>query len=252
MCGRFSLFADDDELVSLFDIDLLEGENTPFVRSSWNVAPSQSIVTVMDRMRVVADSGQVVADAREPRAAGERYERRREARHITWGLMPSWAKPDFHPLINARAETITSKPSFRSAASKRRILVPANGSYEWQKNAAAPSGPKQPWWLSAGAGDPLMAFAGIADVRPVGDSWDATCAIITRPAPDAVGEIHDRVPVVVPADLWDAWLDPETTDKDAVDGLLAAIPAPTLVPRKVGRAVGNVRNNGPELLDPVD
>ena len=267
MCGRFSLFADDDELVSLFDIDLLLGEHSP----SWNEAPSQRIRVVMDRAvpEDPTDAAPAPVDAARtgggtpssmaavggnPAAPAHPSRIDRQLRLLEWGLVPSWAKPPLRPMINARAETLTTKPSFRSAAVRRRCLVPANGYFEWQ--AGVGSGGKQPWFLSEGEGDPVMAFAGIYEAwrDPDGgeDSpWLLTCAIITRSAPDALGEIHDRSPVVVPPGLWDAWLDPALTDRDRVDNLLRALPTPALVPRKVGRAVGNVRNDGPGLITPI-
>jgi Uncharacterized conserved protein len=271
MCGRFALFADDDELVSLFDVDLLLGEHAP----SFNVAPSQEVRVVMDRL--VDEDGRVIrtqasgrtdpgatgsgtaAAAAMPVGAGTdptdpaRVER--QLRLLRWGLVPSWAKTPERPIINARAETLTTKPSFRAAAARRRCLVPANGYFEWQSPA---SGPKQPWFLSAGQGDPVIALAGISEVWRVpdapadeGDSWLLTCAIVTRSAPDALGEIHDRMPVVVPPDRWDAWLDPRTTDPASIDGLLRGLPDPALVPRKVSRAVGNVRNDSEGLIEPA-
>lgn len=269
MCGRFTLFADDDELVSLFDIDLLLGEHIP----SWNEAPSQQVRVVMERevpdgVSPDEPTGPRPTDTRgtssppmqtvggNPLAAAYGTRIERQLRLLDWGLVPSWSKPPLRPMINARAETLTVKPSFRAAAARRRCLVPANGYFEWQAPAPGARG-KQPWFLSAGEGDPVVAFAGIYEAwrDPQGGPdapWLLTCAIITRSAPDALGEIHDRMPVVVPPQLWDAWLDPRATGRDQVDGILAAIPAPMLVPRRVGQAVGNVRNDGPELVEPID
>lgn len=263
MCGRFALFADDDELVSLFDVDLLLGEHSP----SFNVAPSQDVRVVMDRLvdeegRVIRaqasgrdDSGAVATDPGADPTDRARVER--QLRLLRWGLVPSWAKTPERPIINARAETLTTKPSFRAAAARRRCLVPANGYFEWQAPASG-NGPKQPWFLSEGEGDPVIALAGISEVWRVpdattdeGDPWLLTCAIVTRSAPDALGEIHDRMPVVVPPDRWDAWLDPRTTDPASIDGLLRGLPDPTLVPRKVSRTVGNVRNNSEDLIEPA-
>lgn len=273
MCGRFALFADDDELVSLFDVDLLLGEHGP----SFNVAPSQEVRVVMDRLvdedgHVIraqasgrtdsgtAGSGTVTAAA-TPTGAGadptDHARVERQLRLLRWGLVPSWAKTPGRPIINARAETLTTKPSFRAAAARRRCLVPANGYFEWQSPASG-SGSKQPWFLSAGEGDAVIALAGISEVWRVPDApadeggpWLLTCAIVTRSAPDALGEIHDRMPVVVPPDRWDAWLDPRTTDPASIDGLLRGLPDPALVPRKVSRAVGNVRNNSEGLIEPA-
>lgn len=272
MCGRFSLFADDDELVALFDIDLLLGENAP----SWNVAPSQPIRVVVERVvggAPASDQGQD-PDRNQDRNRdrdrntdkdrdGEAVPVQRQLRLFEWGLVPSWSKTPAHPIINARAETLTEKPSFRAAAARRRCLVPANGYFEWQTPESG--GPKQPWFLSAGPGDPVIAFAGIyeawrrpeaaerrGDTEHRADDWLLTCAIVTRSAPDALGEIHDRMPVVVPPRAFDSWLDPTLTERSQVDAMLHSMPAPDLVPRRVGRAVGNVRNDSPDLIAPID
>lgn len=265
MCGRFSLFADDDDLVALFDIDLLLGEHSP----SWNEAPSRRIRAVLER-EVPDNPGSagphgheggggtpssVAAVGGNPEVPAHATRVERQLRLLEWGLVPSWAKPPLRPMINARAETLTSKPSFRSAAARRRCLIPSNGYFEWQVRAGGDG--KQPWFLSRGEGDPVMAFAGIFEAwrDPTGGQeapWLLTCAIVTRSAPDALGQIHDRMPVVVPPDLWDAWLDPGLTERERVNELLTSIPAPALVPRRVGRAVGNVRNDGPDLIVPVD
>lgn len=243
MCGRFALFADDDELMSLFDIDVLEGEHAP----TWNQAPSQQIRVVM-----------------EPSARAVPV--RRKMRLLQWGLVPGWARTPLRPMINARAETLAEKPSFRAAAARRRCLVPANGYFEWQAPApGAGSRAKQPWFLSAGSGsgdegDPVLALAGIYDAwRAPGagqgpgssDGWLLTCAIVTRAATDALGVVHDRMPVVVPPALWDAWLDPAMTDLDQVSALLRSIPDPVLSPRRVGPAVGDARNDSPGLIAPL-
>lgn len=211
MCGRFVLFGNDDDMQDLFELDQLLGRTI----ASYNIAPTQPIRVIMEHYadRLV----RVMTDA-------------------TWGLVPSWAKPGFRPMINARAETVTEKPSFRGPVRHHRCLVPANGYYEWQG--------KQPWFLSADEGDPLMAFAGICD------SW--TCAILTRSAPDALGTIHDRTPLIVPKELWGAWLDPHLDRPDEVRSLIDAVPEPHLLPRRVGREVGSVKNNDPSLISPLE
>ncbi|MDO5034820.1 MAG: SOS response-associated peptidase [Actinomycetaceae bacterium] len=225
MCGRYGLWAPEDELARLFGVDFTMGD----VRETYNAAPGQSLPVVFDH-----DEGQGVL---------------RRIQTLKWGLVPSWAKSRSRPMINARAETLLEKPSFKAAARRRRCLVPANGYYEWQ---VEPGG-KQPWFLSAGAGDPVMGFAGIYEAwQGPRDEWLLTFAIVTRSAPDAVGHIHDRSPVVVPRELWGDWLDPQLERDSEIQHLLDAIPGPALTPRKVGKAVGNVRNNDPSLKDPVE
>lgn len=242
MCGRFSLFAGDDELVSAFDLDLLEGENTG---PRYNLAPSQDARVVLERIVEQPDADGVL-----------RSRVVRKGRYLQWGLVPSWAKDAKRPMINARAETVTEKPMFRAAALRRRCLVPANGYYEWQTSK---TGRKTPWFLSAGEGDPLMSFAGVyeawrdpavPEVDPAG-AWLLTFAILTRSAPDALGVIHDRTPVVVPPDLRGDWLDPALIDKAEVRALVDAIPAPDLRPRIVSPRVGNVRTDDPTLIEEI-
>ncbi len=223
------------DLVSAFNVDEAAG---PEVNPSWNVAPTQ-------RVRLVAD-----------RINHETGEMGRRLETVRWGLVPSWAKdPKMGGrMINARMETITEKPSFRTAASKRRALVPADGYYEWQKHE---DGTKTPTYLHPER-DELLAFAGLFEFWPDPslpdgheDKWLVTCTIITTTATDTLGHIHDRTPLIVPADLQRSWLDPTLTGKDEVRELLDSIPAPSLVPRIVGDEVGPVRNDGPHLIEPV-
>ncbi|MGO4383859.1 SOS response-associated peptidase [Specibacter sp. RAF43] len=235
MCGRFVMPRAGADLVSIYNA---AGATGPEVRPSWNVAPTQRISIVTERLIPGAD---------EPR---------RMIETSRWGLVPVWAKDTKGAarLINARSETVTEKPSFRSAASKRRGLVPAAGYYEWQ---VTPEG-KIPTYLHPEDADELLSFAGLYEFWPdpelpedQEDKWRMTVTIITRAAPDALGHIHDRTPVIVPADLHDEWLDPELTDKSDLRTLIDSIPDPHLVPTVVGTAVGNIRNNGPELIEPV-
>lgn len=169
--------------------------------------------------------------------------------------MPAWSKEPKKigaKLINARSETITSKPAFRRAAAHRRCLVPADGYYEWE---AVEDG-KQPYFLHFG--DQVLAMAGLYELwpDPAKDAddptrWLWTMTVLTTTATDAAGEIHDRSPVVLPAEMIDDWLNLELTDTGRVRDLLAAVPNPTLQPDPVSRKVNSVRNNGPELLQPV-
>jgi putative SOS response-associated peptidase YedK len=156
-------------------------------------------------------------------------------------------------MINARIETVTEKPAFKAAAARRRCLVPALGYYEWQKT----DGGKVPHFLHDPDGR-LLAMAGLyelwrdpalPDDDP--DRWLWTCTIITQQATDLLGQIHDRNPVVVPPQLRAEWLDCSSDDADTAARLLERIPEARLEPYVVSSAVGNVRNNGPELIEPV-
>ena len=256
MCGRFTMYADDKELVRLFDIDVVEGEH----HESYNEAPSQLIRSV----RTKSD--------------GER-----ELDLMSWGLVPFWAKDSFKPLINARAETVTEKPAFRTATSKRRCLIPTNGYYEWQ---TGPDGKKQPYFLSLAnaegepappGAEPTMAMAGIFDwpkrdepdgeeqfaiqatlLDEIPDALEAperraaTTAVITRAATDTLGHIHQRMPLFIPRSEWETWLNPDLRDAPDLREFIDALPTPPIAPRPVSPAVGNVRNNNPSLILPVE
>ncbi|MDR0431894.1 MAG: SOS response-associated peptidase [Bifidobacteriaceae bacterium] len=252
MCGRYANYHAHDAVVKAFGIDQLEGLCGP----SWNVAPTQTVSIVVD------DAAPHPPDNPSP-ASGSRL-----ARTARWGLLPAWVNdPKAFPLlINARSETVTSKPAFRTAAARRRALVVASGYYEWRVEG---DGSKQPYYLAPTAGDPL-GFAGLYEwwrapssggnqrsqqtqehLKDQVEHWICTVTIITRSAADSLGYVHDRMPVVVPPDAISAWLDPDMTDRAGVEGLLRAMPAPNLVPRRVSKAVNSVRHDSPELIEPL-
>jgi putative SOS response-associated peptidase YedK len=218
MCGRYASSRKPDDLVGYYEVQDPPEEVLP---PSWNVAPTDPVYAVVQRET-------------------------RQLRVLRWGLVPSWAKdPKVGArFINARRETVATTNAFRAAYAKRRCLLPADGYYEWKPEGSG----KQPYFLTSTTGDPL-AMAGLFEhwKRPDG-SWLSTCTVLTTSAPDELGEIHDRTPLLVPKELWPVWLDPEVADPDAVlvpgtPGVLDAWP--------VGKDVGNVRNNGPHLVDPV-
>lgn len=251
MCGRFVLATSTEDLLAEFDAKQVVGDDLP---PSWNVAPTQRVRIVTERFADGRDAQGADHGDDDARALGPI----RQLRTVRWGLVPHWAKdPSIGTrMINARSETVGVKPSFRAAAARRRCLVPADGYYEWM----TAGGHKTPYYLYDADGA-VLAMAGLYEIwrdhsAPADDPaallW--TCTVITRAAPDALGHIHDRSPVVVPRDLRDDWLDCEEVagrDRAGVESLLAAIPPPRLVPREVGRAVGNVRNNSASLIDPV-
>jgi putative SOS response-associated peptidase YedK len=204
---------------------------------SWNVAPMQGVRIVLERAPREDTEGVPV----------------RALRRVRWGLVPSWAKDPKvgSRMINARSETLTSKPSFKAAAARRRCLVAMDGYYEWQKNA---DGTKTPYFLHAD-GEELLAAAGLYELWPDPDlaednpkKWLWTTTIATTSATDALGHIHDRTPVFIPPDRYDQWLDTHLQDLDEVDALLHSLPEPILQAREVSPAVGAVHNNSPELI----
>jgi putative SOS response-associated peptidase YedK len=246
MCGRYVSVRSDEDLTAEFDVEETVGEQLP---PSWNVAPT-------DPVRIIAK--------RRPHGGNDSDAAPLiQLRTARWGLVPGWTRPPANPdrirkgdakLINARIETVTEKPAFKTAAARRRCLVPALGYYEWQPA----DGGKVPYFLHDPDGQ-LLAMAGLyelwrdrslPDDHP--DRWVWTCTIITQQATDLLGEIHDRNPVVVPAELWGDWLDCSSEDVDTASRLLERIPEARLDPYVVSAAVGNVRNNGPELIKPID
>jgi putative SOS response-associated peptidase YedK len=169
-----------------------------------------------------------------------------QLRQMRWGLVPAWARDPRAgaSMINARQETVASKPAFRAAWKVRRCLVPASGYYEWQTL----DGVRQPYWIHP-AVDPLLMFAGLWERwrQPDGD-WLESFAILTGPAPAPIAELHDRAPLVMPPAQLGDWLHGSA---DVAAAILAALPAPALAWHRVDRRVGNVRNQGRELIAPL-
>jgi len=223
MCGRYASARSVQDLAAAFGIRDDRVEST--VQADWNVAPTKPISAVLDR-----GAGPVLTEVR-------------------WGLVPSWADdPSIGPrLINARLETAWEKPAFRGALAERRCLIPADGWYEW---ATLPDGTRQPYFLTRDDGK-VLAFAGLWEVwrdaegRPL-----PTATILTGEAPPDLRDVHDRAPVVLPPRTWAQWLD-RRSDEDDVRAVLRPTRAGVVRPRPVGPSVGDVRANGPELVEPV-
>ena len=212
MCGRFAA-PDEEQIIETFDVQVVKG----YAEASDNVAPTQTVSIVTDRLK----DGQVV----------------RKLRAARWGLVPSWTKTldNTHLMFNARAETVLDRPSFRTAAARRRAIVPAWGYYEWMKHA---EGKSTPYFLHPSDGS-LLGLAGLYEWWKVpdgvvvkgasDDGWLCSVTIVTRPAADDMGQIHDRMPIVVPSGLLTEWLDPGLTDPGQIGELLASMPDPALV-----------------------
>jgi len=238
VCGRYVSVKSDEDMTSEFDVEEVVGEDPG---PSWNVAPTDPVRVIVERA------------PREPETPAARV---RQIRTASWGLVPNWSKDrkGGAKMINARIETVTAKPAFKTAAARRRCLVPALGYYEWRKTDDG----KVPYFLHEPDGQ-LLAMAGLYELwrdpdkgQDDPDRWLWTCTIITQQATDLLGLIHDRNPVVVPPQLRDQWLDCSSDDAATAERILAQLPEARLEPYVVGPAVGNVRNNGPELIKPVD
>lgn len=235
MCGRFVVASAGSDLVGVLRVDV-EGDDLP--EPSYNVAPTS-------RVAIVLDSAKTEPPTRRLEAA-------------RWGLVPSWAKDTKigARAFNARAEELEDKPMFRGALEKRRAVVPTSGYYEW-KNV---DGVKIPHYIHPADGEPLF-LAGLyewwrdktkGDDDP--DRWLLSFTILTRDAIGRLGSIHDRMPLFLDPDHADAWLDPTTDNvRDVLDAAIDAAPAlaETLHDHEVSTAVGNIRNDAPELIEPV-
>ena len=219
MCGRYTLASPTERLAEEFGVDAASIELAP----NYNVAPTQGVAAVLE------EGGQ----------------RRLEV--LRWGLIPPWADdPGIGSrMINARSETAPGKPSFRRAFRERRCLIPADGFYEWQRT----NGAKQPYYIHMEDGRPF-AFAGLWESWSKGEGEIRTCTILTTGANALVGEVHDRMPVILAHDAYDVWLDP-ASERDELTGLLAPYPEDEMEAYPVSRFVNSPSNNDPRCIEPA-
>ena len=227
MCGRLVSTTPASVIADHFDATAPVHELTP----DHNLAPTRDLY--------------VVGQGSEGRAM----------RVMHWGLVPPWAKDvsGASRLINARAETVAEKPSFRSAFRHRRCIIPVDGFYEWTTTPGALR--RQPMFISAADGE-MLAFAGLHEFwrTPEADAGDPglhSCCIITCAANAFIGAIHDRMPVILPRSAWSSWLDPTRGPKD-LQALLVPASEELLVMHPVSTEVNSARNNGPHLLERVE
>jgi putative SOS response-associated peptidase YedK len=246
MCGRFTSTSSIEDLAGCFDVDEVRADPLP---ARWNVAPTDPVLAVATRPGP---------------------DRRSALGRFRWGLVPPWApNPSVGArMINARAESVATKPAFRRALARRRCLIPADAFYEWQvlepapDRAAATGGrrdraakpAKQPWAIRLASGEPL-AFAGLWESWRDPDDPDGdrlrTCAIVTTAANEALTPIHHRMPVVLGRHAWATWLDPDVDDVHLLEALLVPAPDGWFTATRVSDLVNDVRRDGPELLDPA-
>jgi putative SOS response-associated peptidase YedK len=224
MCGRFTLRTDAKKVAEFFDADLHGVDFGP----SWNLAPTDPVLVVRR-----ADGG----------VGG------RELARARWGLLPGWVDDadDFPTLINARSETAREKPAFRDAFRSRRCLIPADGFYEWVRV----DGDKQPFYVRR-RDDRLFAFAGLWERRAGEDGPQDSCTILTTEPNDLVARLHDRMPVVLPDDAHEAWLDPAGYPGD-LEELLRPYPDPDddFEAYPVTKRVNSPRHDEPQLVKPL-
>lgn len=229
MCGRFVSATPVDQLAAFF------GASPPLeaLDENHNVAPTTSVYGV-----VPGDVARAIEVFR-------------------WGLVPSWADdPKIGArMINARAETIFEKPAFRSLITRRRIVVPMTGFYEWRTDGDGAKPLKTPMFIHRVDGMPL-AIAGIETAWRPKDAapdmpWMRSCSVITTAANTTMSPVHDRMPVILEPHQWNVWLDPTVTDRDTIAAMLQPAAADVLTMYQVGNAVNSVRNKGADLMRPV-
>jgi putative SOS response-associated peptidase YedK len=227
MCGRFVSATPPDQVAAYFGAEAPEALLEP----SWNVAPTTDVYAVL------ADGSTRHLDA------------------FHWGLVPRWAKDVKigSRMINARAESLATKGAYKHAFQRRRCIVPADGFYEWQKRPGQKA--KQPYFIHRPDGEPY-AFAGLWETWKgpdgKGDEVLRSCTIITTTPNSEMAKIHDRMPVILPPDAWDTWLDPEQQDLELLGRLLVPAPPQLITLRPISTQVNNVRNDGPELMDEAE
>jgi putative SOS response-associated peptidase YedK len=222
MCGRFSQQRPASELAEIFAAEPLADELGP----RFNVAPTDDALVVVQR------------------------EERRAITAYRWGLIPHWADAAKvgSRMFNARAETLTSSPAFRDALRRKRCVVPVDGFYEWKREGTR----RQPFLIAQSDGRPL-ALAGLWSGwrDPAADRVVRTFTIVTAGPNAQVADLHDRMPVVLPEAAWSTWLDTSLEDPAELQGLLVPNEDVELTIVAVSRLVNDVRNDGPELVEPA-
>lgn len=247
MCGRYASSRSPEDIVEEFEV--LDPRLERAIPPSWNVAPTDEVYAVMERVPRTDD---------DPDRTGDPV---RQLRSLRWGLVPSWAKDEKigSRMINARMETVAEKPAFRKAFASRRCIVPADGYFEWydtERTNAKGKPVKQPFFITPEDGS-ILAMAGLYEIwrdrsvpEDAAGAFRWTCTVITTEATDQLGRIHDRMPLIVDRDSRAAWLDPRHTVTD-LSTLLTPAQQSGLTAYPVSTAVGNVANNGPELVRPL-
>lgn len=222
MCGRYTLKTPGKAIADLFGL-----ASQPTLQPRYNIAPTQPVPII----RVLRTNPET---------------KQRELVPLRWGLVPSWADDPAigNRFINARAETVADKPSFREAFRQRRCLVPADGFYEWKKEGTK----KQPVYIRRKDGQPF-AFAGLWEEWERQGEVIESCAIITTHANELMAEFHDRMPVILQPQDYALWLDPEVQDPTLLEPLLRPCPSEEMEVYLVSRLVNDPRNEDPNCVE---
>ena len=216
MCGRFTL--KQPRRIPIINFDEAD---LPTLPPRYNIAPTQDVLTVVER------------------------DNSREARLLQWGLIPFWSKEP-KGIINARVETIAEKASFNESFQKRRCLIFADGFYEWERSGKI----SQPYYFQLMDGQPF-AFAGVWDKWRANNGVITSCAIITTKANELLSTIHTRMPVILPPELYEFWLNEDSREPELKE-ILLPFPASEMTSHAVSYEVNNVNNEGEHLLDRVE
>jgi len=217
MCGRFTLKA-PPRRINLVSFD---DEYFPTLPPRYNIAPTQEVLSVVQREGI------------------------RDAKLLQWGLIPFWSKEP-KGIINARVETISEKSSFNESFAKRRCLIFADGFYEWERSGKV----SQPYYFKLKDGE-AFAFAGIWDKWRSNERAITSCAIITTKANALLATIHTRMPVILPPELYDFWLNEDSREPELKD-ILTPFPAAEMTSHAVSYEVNDVKNEGEHLLRRVE
>ncbi|MGE7666694.1 SOS response-associated peptidase [Ureibacillus composti] len=223
MCGRFTLFTTFEKLIEHFEIQ--QAFEEALYHESYNIAPTQQIISIIN-------------DGTKNRMG-----------FLKWGLVPSWAKDEkmASKMINARAETVDEKPSFKKSFYQRRCIIPMDSFYEWKREGKT----KRPMRIKM-RDDSLFAVAGLWDtwLSPSGQTIH-TCTILTTEPNALMANIHDRMPVILSKEQQALWLDPRVKERDHLKSLLVPFPVDEMTAYEVSDQVNSPKNNSRELIERV-
>lgn len=223
MCGRFTLNTSAKIIAEFFKLS-----EVPDIKPRYNIAPTQSVATV----------------------TVEREKMQRQFQFMRWGLIPSWAKDmkiGSHT-INARSETVAEKPAFRSAIKHRRCLIIADGFYEWQPQGKK----KQPYYFQMGNNEPFAIASLWENWRSPEAENVVSCSIITTAANETVQPVHDRMPVILPEDVWEQWLDPSINNSQQVLPLLKPYSSAAMKANAVSTIVNSPARESSECIQAIE